>query len=177
MGKVAHIEPAADLKTRSFKVEVEVPNPAGNLRPGMIATVDFKSAVTDKQMIIPQDFLVTKLDANGVFVVDGDDIARWRPLELGAVVTDQVVVEAGLKAGERIVIVGHRGLADGDALLIAREGECCSNGRVVFPSDEAVAAAAVSPPDSANGGAEKPDAEAHAAPVAEPVAETAAGAK
>ena len=117
LGKIVRIDPTADLKTRAFKVEVEVSNPDEHLRPGMIATVDFRQKSETSQLIIPQHFLVTKLDANGVFVAAKDDVARWRPLELGSVVRDQVVIKSGLKVGDRVVSLGQRGLVDGDQLI------------------------------------------------------------
>lgn len=130
-GKIAHIQRAADPKTRSFLVEIEVPNREGRLLPGMIASVTLSSEVEAKRVVIAQDWLVTGVDQTGVFVVEGD-VAKWRPVQLGAVVRNQVVVQSGLKAGERLVITGHRELADGDPLLIARSGVCCTDGRVVF---------------------------------------------
>ena len=135
-GTIRRIEPTADSKTRSFTVEVEIPNAEGRLRPGMIASVDFRRTVSKDTIVIPQYFLVTRLEDNGVFVVGADNVARWRPLQLGQVVRDQVMVESGLKPGERVVVLGQRSLADGDALIVAREGRCCSEGRVIFNSAE-----------------------------------------
>ena len=57
---------------------------------------------------------------------------RERPIELGEVVRDQVFVDSGLEKGARIIITGHRSLLDGDPVLIAREGACCTRGRVKF---------------------------------------------
>ena len=131
-GTITRIDPTADENTRTFTVELEVPNPDSALRPGMIANVDFRQTVAGEAMLIPQDFLVTRLDDNGVFVVDEGDIGRWRPLELGNIVRDQVIVTEGLNGGDRVVILGHRGLADGDPLIVAREGVCCTDGRVTF---------------------------------------------
>lgn len=157
MGKIVRIDPTADLKTRAFKVEVEVPNADERLKPGMIASVDFRQQSESSQLIIPQHFLVTKLDANGVFVVDENDVARWRELQLGSVVRDQVIVESGLKVGDRVVIVGQRALVDGDKLIISREGVCCTDGRVAFPSASvADASAGAQPADAqAENGAEQ----------------------
>ena len=144
-GTIARIYPTADLKTRAFAVEVEVANDDQRFRPGMIATVEFRDSLAKDQIIVPQELLVTKLDQNGVFVVDGDNIARWRPLTLGPVVRDQVIVAAGLKAGDNVVVLGHRGLAEGDPLIIARQGECCTDGRVVFPDLAGTTMAAAAP--------------------------------
>ena len=130
-GKVAHIQRAADPKTRSFLVEVEVPNPDGKLLPGMIASVQLENEVTTKRIVIAQDWLVTGVSEIGAFVEQAE-VARWRPVKLGQVVRNQVVVEEGLGEGDHLVIAGHRELADGDPLLVARSGVCCTDGRVVF---------------------------------------------
>ncbi|MCG8554862.1 MAG: efflux RND transporter periplasmic adaptor subunit [Proteobacteria bacterium] len=143
-GKLTRIEPTADLRTRSFMVKVEVPNRDEVLRPGMIAKVEFHQVAEREQLIMPQELLVTRLDGNGVFVVDEQSVARWRPLTLGQVIGDQIVVEAGLEGGEMVVVVGHRSLSDGDALILARQGECCTKGRVVFPVAQAAASQSAS---------------------------------
>lgn len=132
-GKIARILPAADIDTRTFMVEVEVPNEDAALMPGMIARVSLEQSLETDSILIPQGFLVTKRDENGVFVVE-DDVARWRSLELGPLVRDQVVVEEGLSVGDNIVVVGQRALADGDAVILSRQGTCCTNGRPSFGS-------------------------------------------
>ena len=77
---------------------------------------------------------MTRLADNGVFVVGDDLIARWKPLELGSIVGNQIEVKSGISRGERIVTVGMRSLADGDKVIVAREGVCCNEGRIVFNS-------------------------------------------
>ncbi len=138
-GVLKHIQPAADLKTRSFVGEVEVQNGDGQLLPGMIASVQLVADVEAIKIVISQDWLVTKPDGLGVFVY-GDGVAQWRDVTVGAILRDRCVIESGLKEGDVIVISGHRDLATGDALIVARRGRCCtSDGRVVF--DRAAAAA------------------------------------
>jgi RND family efflux transporter MFP subunit len=130
-GTVSHISPAADSSTRAFPVEVTVPNPDRQLLPGMIARVDISTSERGDQLIIPQDWLVTRTSDQGVFVIE-DGHAAWRTLKLGAILRDQVVIEGGLSAGDRVVITGHRELVDGDSVLISREGTCCRDGRAFF---------------------------------------------
>ncbi|HUH00909.1 MAG TPA: efflux RND transporter periplasmic adaptor subunit, partial [Kofleriaceae bacterium] len=132
-GTIKRIQPAADLDTRSFLVEVEVPNIDKRLLPGMIARVSFTSTRAEATMIIPQDLLVTHMDGNGVFVVGEGNVATWRPLELGTIFGTQIEVRAGLAEGERVVVLGQRALTDGDQLLVTRDGRCCENGRVTYP--------------------------------------------
>jgi multidrug efflux pump subunit AcrA (membrane-fusion protein) len=133
-GTVSHVAPVADLSTRSFLVEVEVPNPDGLLLPGMIARVEVSRQLADDVVLLPQEWLVTKLDGYGVFVIE-EEVARWRPLELGEVVRGQVVVEKGVTIGDKVVVVGQHDLVDGDPVDIAREGTCCVDGRPTFASN------------------------------------------
>jgi membrane fusion protein (multidrug efflux system) len=130
-GEVTHISPVADRDTRAFEVRVTVDNSERKLFLGMIARVDVTQSLSDNVLVIPQDWVVTNLNGQGVFL-ESNGVALWRELELGDVVRDQVVVESGIQAGERVVVSGHRELRDGDSLLIAREGTCCQDGRSSF---------------------------------------------
>ncbi len=130
-GTVSHISPAANLKTRAFRVVVDVPNPGGTLLPGMIAQVQVARTLAQDALVIPQDWVVTRLADQGLFV-DEDGVARWRAVTLGDVVRDQVVITGGVGPGDRVIVTGHRDLVDGDSLLVAREGVCCTQGRVTF---------------------------------------------
>lgn len=132
VGRIAHVGRAADLRTRSFPVDIEVPNPDGLLLPGMIATVSVERPLTPGTLVIPQDWVVTRRTGQGVFTVGDDGFAKWVPILLGDVLHDQVVVQDGLAPGARVVIAGHRDLVDGDKVLVSREGFCCANGRTTF---------------------------------------------
>jgi membrane fusion protein (multidrug efflux system) len=131
MGTVRSIGQAADLSTRSFLVEVEVPNPDKKLLPGMIAKVKVGRGLGEGALVIPQDWLVTRLDGYGVFVAEGET-ARWRQVTLGDIVRGQVVVQSGLQSGDRVVMTGQHDLVEGDKLLVSREGTCCADGRAQF---------------------------------------------
>jgi membrane fusion protein, multidrug efflux system len=134
-GTLQSVTPAADLRTRAFVAEASFPNPDHRLLPGMIASVSLARPVAEGAIVLPQDWLVTRLGAVGVFLVDERDgraVARWQEVRVGPVVGQQVVLEGGVGPGDRVVVNGHRDLADGDALLLARTGTCCTNGRAVF---------------------------------------------
>jgi membrane fusion protein (multidrug efflux system) len=130
-GRVSHINPAADLQTRSFLVDIELDNPDRTLLPGMIAQVRIAAALAEAALVVPQDWVVTKMDGLGVFVEDAG-VARWRPIVLGSVVRQQVVVTEGLSLGDRVIVTGQRELEEGDEVLVVREGECCTAGRVRY---------------------------------------------
>ncbi len=130
-GVLTRVLPAGNLKTRTFEVEVEVPNPDHTLLPGMIASANVSEVVATEAIVLPQDFLVTRVDGLGVYVDEGGT-AVWRPITVGSIVGDQAVIASGVSAGDRVVVVGHRELVDGDTLILAREGTCCTSGRATF---------------------------------------------
>ena len=135
-GHISGIHPAADLDTRTFLVEIEVPNPGRRLLPGMIAQVEVEPSAAVDRVILPQYVLVTRLHDNGVFVEE-HGVARWRAVEIAEIVRDQVVIGSGVELGDRVIVTGHRELVDGDAVLVGREGRCCRAGRVEFSATSA----------------------------------------
>jgi len=78
-GTIVHINPAANTRTRAFSVDVEVPNPDASLLPGMIATVHVDAEVDGDELLVPQDWIVTRREGLGVFVV-ADGVATWKPV-------------------------------------------------------------------------------------------------
>ncbi|MCG6875483.1 MAG: efflux RND transporter periplasmic adaptor subunit [Betaproteobacteria bacterium] len=119
-GPITTISPAADTQTRVFQVEITLPNPQGDLQLGMIGTVE----VGDKRP--PSDHPAVPLSAvvrvapgakeYAVFVVegaDGKEIARRRPVALGGVIGNRIVVESGLRPGERVIVSGAQFVVDG----------------------------------------------------------------
>jgi membrane fusion protein (multidrug efflux system) len=130
-GKVHSVDLAANLETRTFIAKVEVPNPDRMLLPGMIAGVAMAMEMGSDAIVIPQDWIITRREGVGVFV-EQEGVARWRPIRPGALIHDQVVIQEGLAAGDKVVFIGHRALADGDPLIVSRTARCCENGRVAY---------------------------------------------
>jgi RND family efflux transporter MFP subunit len=123
---------AADLGTRTWTVEVAVPNADGALMPGMLGRVSLERTLSASGVLIPQDWIVTRASSRGVFLLGEDDVARWRDLEIEAFLTDQALIRSGLNEGDVVVSAGHRELAEGDALYVVRRGVCCEAGRVKY---------------------------------------------
>jgi membrane fusion protein (multidrug efflux system) len=123
-GEIVRLAPQVDPQTRSLDVEVEVANPERRLRPGMPARLELSRRTLAAAVLVPLSAVVDLGAADGLFVVEGAvgerQIARQRPVELGPVIGDRVVVASGLAAGERVVVEGARQLLDGQPV---RESE------------------------------------------------------
>jgi len=127
-GRVTAMAPSADPQGRVFAIEVTVPNRDGRLKPGMIGTVEVGgpdgTAPAPAGVAIPLAAVVRSTpDANGygVFVIDrkdGRDVARARPVSLGATVGDGVTVTNGLRLGERVIAMGATLVTDGETVRV-----------------------------------------------------------
>jgi RND family efflux transporter MFP subunit len=82
--RVARLAPVLDPATRTAQMEVEVPNPASRLKPGMYARVQFVVIERPDALTIPRNAIVDLEGTRGVFVVDGKT-ARFKPIKSGVV--------------------------------------------------------------------------------------------
>ncbi|MFH1991570.1 MAG: efflux RND transporter periplasmic adaptor subunit [Pseudomonadota bacterium] len=110
-GTVTTIAPAADQHSRSFLVKVDLPaDPA--VRSGMFARVTIPMA-PEGLLLIPAAALIVQGQLTGIFVVDADQIARFRLIRTGRTFGDSVEVISGLSAGIRYVASPVPRLVDG----------------------------------------------------------------
>lgn len=125
-GRVGFVGAAVDARTRTFPIELVLPNPGGVVKPEMVASISVERRSFDNAVVVDQDAIVRKADGYAVFVVrdDGGELtAEVRAVEVGASQGDRVVIESGLQAGERLVVVGQQQVADGDRVRIVGGGD------------------------------------------------------
>ena len=112
-GRVNTISAEADPQTRSFPVEILVVNDrAEKLLPGFIARVRIRGRSFENAISLPQEIVVRRDGHPVVFVVTGD-AASARAVELGFSDRGRVLVNRGLKPGEKVVVTGQQSLQDG----------------------------------------------------------------
>lgn len=119
-GFVSAVATVADSSTRSFQVEVMVPNGRALLRPGMIASLDIGELPASTPVTVAPLNAVVR-DAAGssqfaVMVVDGG-VVRQRPVVLGQTYGDRIAVK-GVAAGTSVISSGATFVRDGDAVKV-----------------------------------------------------------
>lgn len=110
-GRVARLSPAADPVSRTFLVKLDVA--AQGLRSGAFARVLFPAGERTT-LAVPAAALVNRAGIDGVFVLGQDGIARFRMVRRGTAAGGLVEIQAGLTAGERVVVEGAERLESGD---------------------------------------------------------------
>ncbi|MFG1304735.1 efflux RND transporter periplasmic adaptor subunit [Xanthobacter autotrophicus] len=114
-GRVRGIVPSGDDITRRYEINVILPaDPA--LVPGMFGRADFTLG-TRKALLVPRAAIVHRGGLDGVFVLDGGS-ARFRWLRTGKESDDAVEVNAGLTAGETILLGATDALRDGASVNV-----------------------------------------------------------
>jgi RND family efflux transporter MFP subunit len=120
-GRVRAVGVAADAASRTYAVQVAVPNADHALRAGMVATVAIATGGTHDAVAVPTTAIAR--DADGATVVHVLDRAagrvRTRRVTVGGSVDGGVgdgalvAVARGLAAGEPVVVAGGQRVRDG----------------------------------------------------------------
>jgi RND family efflux transporter MFP subunit len=103
-GAVARNANALDPASRTLLVEVHVPNPSGELLPGMYARVDLVDARSHAPLRIPSDALIVRGEGTEVAVVRDGGTVHLQKIEVGRDYGDHLEVAAGLVEGQTIIV-------------------------------------------------------------------------
>ena len=104
-GHLAIVGGQVNPATGTLTVQALFPNPDQLLRPGQYARVRVKQEIK-QAVVVPQRAVAQTQGKDQVAVIGPEDKIEMRSVKLGPTSGAFVVVEEGLKAGERIVIDG-----------------------------------------------------------------------
>jgi membrane fusion protein, multidrug efflux system len=122
-GKISAINPQIAAESRSFMVEARVPNPGGQLKPGMFAVASIDQGRTERAMLVPKRAVIEDVNTNSfrVFVIDKENKARIRVVQLAARQNEpeSTKILTGVKEGERVATSNLAELYDGAVVTVA----------------------------------------------------------
>jgi len=104
---------------RLYDLELVVPNPDRRILPGMFARVELVKRVFNQALAIPLYGVITQGNERFVYI-EKDGRAKKRAVKLGALVGWQVHITSGLNADDRVIVVGHRLLDDGQQVEVIK---------------------------------------------------------
>ena len=126
-GRVSKISPAADLRTRTFLVEITIDEP-GKLKPGMIVTTSIGE--NRQGLLLPMTAIQRGRTQPGYVVYkvvsQGDQtVVRESRVELDGVYDNRIHVKTGPNSdvadGDSIVVVGAWRLSEGQPVRVIQE--------------------------------------------------------
>jgi multidrug efflux system membrane fusion protein len=107
-GKLDFLDNALDPASGTIRARAVVPNPDGALTPGLFARVRLVGETRKDALLINEQAVLTDQDRRYVYVVGEKNAAERRDVKLGAQVEGLVIVESGLKPGDRVIVNGMR---------------------------------------------------------------------
>ncbi|MBF0296351.1 MAG: efflux RND transporter periplasmic adaptor subunit [Magnetococcales bacterium] len=121
-GKVTFIHPVLNPETRTVKVRIELPNPKGELRPALYATVELAARSGGGERIaVPDSALLDSGSRQAVLVERGEGLYEPRVVRAGGKGNGFVEILEGLREGEKVVVRANF-LIDAEANLRAALG-------------------------------------------------------
>jgi RND family efflux transporter MFP subunit len=125
IGQITAISPQADQKSRTFQIEVTLPNEKELLKAGMVATLDLGQAnVRRAALVVPLSSIVSVNDGTktfSVFVVNQEgrkDVARRKNVTPGDAYGNKVSIVSGVSLGEKVISNGAPLLVDGQIVRV-----------------------------------------------------------
>ncbi len=116
-GMIEAVIPQADAGARTFPVRINIPNPKGAIKPGMLGRATLPTGNPHKALLVPKDALVLSGNGKVVYVVI-DQTARLVPVEIGAAHGPLIEIKGDLKAGLKVVVRGNERLRPGQPVQI-----------------------------------------------------------
>ncbi len=98
------VVPAADPRTHTTRVRLDLPEDARGVYPGVFARAHFVTGRAPR-LLVPRAAVLQRSEVTAVYVLDDKGAPRLRQVRLGAAGDEHAVeVLAGLKAGERVAL-------------------------------------------------------------------------
>ncbi|MBU3917641.1 efflux RND transporter periplasmic adaptor subunit [bacterium] len=119
-GVISIIDIEADVRSRSFAVEVEMDNPEQKLLPGMLVKVKMLKVFLPNQIIIPRYTIQEEETGSFVYIVEGNKTVK-RTVQLGNSLENEIQVLSGLDAGDNIINIGQQLVASGETVKIIKQ--------------------------------------------------------
>jgi RND family efflux transporter MFP subunit len=131
-GIVTRINPTVEQTTRSFQVEIQVPNPEGRLKPGSFAKASILTRLDENAVTIPLAALVHFAGVTKVFL-DVNGRAKEVHVTPGYQTTEWVeIVQPELPIGAKAITSGQSVIAD-DTPVTVRQADSPSSEPTTSP--------------------------------------------
>jgi RND family efflux transporter MFP subunit len=119
--RVEQVVPAADMRTHSFVVKIDIPADA-SLITGMYGKALF-SIGKREAILVPKTAIIDMSGITGVYIVSADGNAVFQMVRTGETQGDSIEAVTGLKAGDRVVVSRHEARLDGRRVLLAQSAQ------------------------------------------------------
>ena len=129
--KVSQLGRTIDPANRTFKVELNVPNAKGQLKPNLLATIKVNDYSSKDVVVVPLELVQEEISGKKyVMVVEKEgeeEVARKKYVETGESYQAQIEIPTGLNGDELLIIDGARTLVDNELIKVSLITELSEN--------------------------------------------------
>ena len=120
-GKIARINNALDLATRTLQAEIYISNPDRLLKPGMFAKIDVVLSEKPEALLIPRYAVLDEGGSKFIFVVNGNKALR-KSVVTGYEQDQFVEILEGVSEGDQVIVRGQESVRDGWSVRVVEGG-------------------------------------------------------
>ncbi len=121
-GKIRYIASEAEEATRTFRVELELPNPDRMLVAGITTEISIPVRTIAAYRISPALLSLSSTDELGIKGVDNEDMVQFYPVQIVRATADDLWI-SGLPQGVRIITVGQGFVRPGERVQPVAEDD------------------------------------------------------
>jgi membrane fusion protein (multidrug efflux system) len=103
-GKIDFISPDIDTTTDTLLLRAKFDNKDNELVVGNFSTIQLSNIALGKVNVIPENALSRTAQGAFVYVIDENMTAKVRPVEIGVLIKEGVIIKSGLKVGDKVVV-------------------------------------------------------------------------
>lgn len=139
-GLLTAAEPHVDIQTGVVVLRMEFPNPDKLLLPGTYVRVDVQTDLVDDVFVLSQQAVGRDRQGRPIaLVVNADDIVEERQLTVIQARDSDWIVQAGLNAGDRVILEGRQKAAPGTTVRAEARRDDSADGSDAGDSAESTA--------------------------------------
>jgi len=126
-GTLVRTADAIDPVSRTLLVEIDIDNHSGQLMPGALAQVHFKTPPIGSTFIVPTTALIFRRAGLQVGLVIHGDMAHLVPVVIGEDDGASVQIVSGLQTGDQVIQDPPDSLIEGQKVTVVKPGRAASN--------------------------------------------------
>ena len=105
-GDLTFMDRQVDAPTGGIRARATLANSKAEILPGQFARVHVSGAFLINSILVPQRAVLKTQQGEMVYVIDDNNVANPRPIQISMNLGDYYLIGNGLKAGERIMVEG-----------------------------------------------------------------------
>lgn len=113
VGELTFIDNEVDAATGTIKLRATLENKDRHFWPGQFVKVRLVLSVVKSAVLVPAAAVQVSAQGPFVYVIKADETAELRKVQPGQMHGTQIVLKDGVKAGERVVEIGHLAVSPG----------------------------------------------------------------